>query len=227
MLLLSFSSLSFGAVETVTLSTGEWKPYVSHTLFGGGEVAKKVTESFAAVGISTKFEWLPWKRGYIVAKTGKVSGSFPWLKTEKTEQDFFFSKPILVSKTAFYHLKSKPLVWNGYADLKGKTIGGSLGYSYAKELKSEAKANSFTYQVAKSDIINLKKILKGRIDAFPCAVDVCNTLLKQLGGEALEKITYNNTKLFSEANYYLIISKKSKNSREIIKKFNEGLDLLK
>ncbi|ODN43268.1 substrate-binding periplasmic protein [Piscirickettsia litoralis] len=225
-LMMFTTATAFSAVEKVTLSTGEWKPFVSQTLTGNGSAAKIVTDAFAAVGIGVEYKWYPWKRAYKIALDGKSDGSFPWSKVAKREKDFAYSNPIIISKTVFYHLKSKPFTWSSYDDLKGKIVGGSLGYSYGTQFEAEVKKKLFKYQVAKTDIINLKKLLKGRIDVFPCSIEVCDGLIKQLGSEAADKLTYNKEKPLAESSYYLIVAKKLKKHKEIINKFNEGLKLI-
>ncbi|OAJ33914.1 substrate-binding periplasmic protein [Piscirickettsia salmonis] len=221
-----FNISSFAKLEKVTLTTGEWQPFVSQTLPENGIAAKIVTAAFAAVGIRVKYQWLPWKRAYNSALDGKADGSFPWSKATQREKNFLYSQPLVVSKTVFYHLKSKPFTWSHYSDLRGNTIGGSLGYSYGDAFAAAINKKHFKYQISKTDTLNLKKLLKGRIDIFPCSIEVCDTLIKQLGPEAKAKLTYYKEKPLETTSYYLIVSKKLGNHTKIINKFNKGLKLI-
>ena len=156
-----------------------------------------------------------------------MNGTFPWMKNAEREKIFYFSKPIDVSKTVLFHLKSKPLSWKSYDDLKGKTIGGSIGYHYSDEFAAAAKAGKFNYKTAKSDVINLRKLLKDRLDGFACDVAVCEALLKaNFSAEEGAKITFTTTAVDS-TNMYLLVSKKLENGQEIIDLFNKGLEGIK
>ncbi|AKP72862.1 Bacterial extracellular solute-binding protein, family 3 [Piscirickettsia salmonis] len=221
-----FNISSFAKLEKVTLTTGEWQPFVSQTLAENGIAAKIVTAAFAAVGIRVKYQWLPWKRAYNSALEGKTDGSFPWSKVTQREKNFHYSRPLIISKTVFYHLKSKPFTWNHYSDLRGHIIGGSLGYSYGNAFEAAMSKKHFKYQISKTNTLNLKKLLKGRIDIFPCSIEVCDTLIKQLGPEAKAKLTYYKEKPLETTSYYLIVPKKLSNHTKIINKFNEGLKLI-
>ncbi|MCP4687520.1 MAG: amino acid ABC transporter substrate-binding protein, partial [Desulfobacterales bacterium] len=105
--LLCFASVGF-AEETITLTNGEWPPYMSERLEHHGVVSRIVVEAFALEGVRVEYSFFPWIRALSLAKAGAFDGSVVWWKTPEREKDFFFSDPVLDVRYVFFHLKSNP-----------------------------------------------------------------------------------------------------------------------
>ena len=90
-----------------------------------------------------------------------------WLYTDERGEHFPYSHEVVQTKYAFLHLKGSDFDWNSYEELRGIRIGGTLQYAYGEEFDAAEKACIINTNRAPSDEIGLKKLLKGRIEAFP------------------------------------------------------------
>jgi len=226
-ILATFFATALQAGEPIKIATGEWPPYFSESFEFGGFGAKICAEAFALSGLEAEYSCMPWKRAYESTKLGQFDASPGWRKNTDRESLFYFSDPIFYTNSVLFHRKGTPLNWNKLEDLKDKTIGITLGYSYIPLLKPVMENGKGRLDIAPTDEINMIKLAAGRIDIFPCSRAVGYYLLrtKMLPGTG-DSIT-NHPKPIEEGAVYMIISKKIHNGREILSKFNEGLKELK
>ena len=219
---LAISTPAYGASHILKDSTGDWPPHLSQKMNNGGPLLDKINQAFALEDTQLDVQWYPWKRAKLLVKANAVDVSFPWSKVAKSEEVFYFSDPVLESRVAFFHLKSVNFSWQDYKDLKGKTIGGMLGYSSSEILGALAKQYGFTFNPVISEMANLKKLLLGRIDAFPCNVDVCMGLINTMPKEQADQLTFNDQNYLWQHKLYLIVSKTNPNAQQILERFNRG-----
>ncbi len=73
------------------------------------------------------------------------------------------SKELIYLKTDFVFTKKGTRMLKSLIELEGKKVGITRGYPYARELINN---NLITIDVANSDDLNVRKLMKGRIDAF-------------------------------------------------------------
>jgi polar amino acid transport system substrate-binding protein len=154
--------------ETITVATGEFPPWTTESARYDGFVNRVVAAAFARGGIAVKFIYMPWKRAEAETKLGRYDASAVWFANPGSESDFVLSDPISQHKEVFFYLKSKPFPrWETLSDLRGLKLGATLGYTYTGEFWAMAQAGTLHVDVAGRDVLNLKKVLAGRIDAFP------------------------------------------------------------
>ncbi len=136
--LLLLLSLSLYSKETLILSTGEWPPYTSEKDPKARVVQTLITETYKLANIDVLYKYYPWKRALRKAEDIEVDGSLPWSRTESREKLFYYSKkPIVNTRTVFFHLKSFNFDWESYEDLKSYSIGGTIGYTATEFLKNK------------------------------------------------------------------------------------------
>ena len=225
LLIVVLFSVSFlFAEKTIVLSLGEWAPYMSESADGYGLTSRVVTAAFKEVGYNVEYAWMPWKRAFESAKDGKkYAGSPGWPINEERQIDFLFStEPLLVSKTVFFYRKDLDFQWSNYNDLKKYKFGHTRGYSYPGVFDDKLNLD-----IANSDILNFKKLIAGRVDAFDCEFNVGYSLLTSNFSDADRAKITNHPKALSEEGDYLILSKKYPNVEKIMEEFNKGLKIIK
>ena len=154
--------------ETVTIATGEFPPWTTESGKYGGFVNRVITAAFARCGIKVQFSYMPWKRAETETRLGHYDASAVWFASQASEHDFVLSDPISNHREVFFHLKSKPLPnWATLSDLRDIKLGATLGYTYTSEFWAMARSGELNVEVAARDVLNLKKVVMGRIDAFP------------------------------------------------------------
>ncbi len=215
------------ADETIRIANGEWMPYHSKKLPHYGAGSRIVTEAFALEGVKVKWSFMPWKRGYVLAKKGKkLDGSIGWIKTPEREKEVYISNPVYGGRWVFFHLKSYSFDWNTIEDLKGIKIGATANYVYGKAFDEAEKSGSIKVYRAPTEKMSFKMLLKGRFKIFPFAMDGgYGTLKKEFSSNERSLVTHHPRPLQDKA-YRLVVAKNDRNKR-LLKLFNKGLKRLK
>lgn len=216
------------AEDTVRLTTGEWPPYYSEKLQGGGMGWRICSEAFALAGIRAVPEYMPWKRALSMAETGRtVVGSNGWQRTATREKRFYFSDPLFTRDVVFFHLMGSQFDWKTLDDIGHLSIGVTLGYSHAEALAPAVRRNGGQLDYAPTDFLNFEKLLAHRIDLFPCAREVGRYILqKELKAADDTQVRYHPKPLQS-GTIHLLISRKHPDGKELVKRFNKGLKQLR
>lgn len=165
-LLAAYSSASLS--RELTLAYVDFPPYE----YQGSDNQPKgvlvdiVKTIFQRANIPVNFKFLPFKRALEEVKDGTVDGLFNFYKTEERLPLFDFSESIISNPLVLFVRQDSQLTFNGSLnDLKGKTIGAMLGYTYGSEFDS---AESLKVERIASHEANFKKLAYARIDAYPC-----------------------------------------------------------
>jgi len=126
--LLAYSLLLMAAcaparAETVALTTGQDDPpFTDSARPDGGIATRLVLETFRAMGAQPTLDWLPWRRGYSLTRSGVYQASFPYLRTAQRERDFLYSEPIFSDFSYLWMRTNDTLSPDGPARFKGRTI---------------------------------------------------------------------------------------------------------
>ena len=210
--------------DVVKIAIGDWEPFTSSRADNAGISEELVKEAFALEDIQVDFHYFPWIRSYQYVEKGEFPATFPWAVTEKRKQEVYFSKePLLTEQTVFFHLKSRPLKWDTFEDLKGLRIGGTLGYAIGEILEK----NGLTLDYVSKEDFNYHKLIKGRLDIFPAAYYVGYHQINMLFQPNEAKLFTHHPKILEEINYYMVFSKNIPNARKLIEQFDTGLRKLK
>jgi len=227
LILLCCGDIDARAAETIRLTNGEWQPFLSKDAPHHGFASHIVTEAFALVGVEVEYGFFPWKRSFKLAKEGTWDGSVVWVDSDERREHFLYSDAVVPSKFAFFHLKGSDFDWNSYEELRGIRIGGTLGYAYSEEFDAAEKAGIIKTNRAPSDEIGLKKLLKGRIEAFPGEVMVTYAQIRDTFSQEDAALFTHHPKAINEDPMYLLLSKKVAGNDAMRDLFNEGLKRLK
>jgi len=227
-LLIVLGSSNVFSKEEIRIANGEWVPFTSQNLKHYGLFSHIISESFAFNGIAVTYEWFPWKRALDLVKFGDWDCSPGWSITPERKEFGYFSDPIYESKAVFFHLKTYKFNWETFNDLKGVDIGATHGYIYGKEFERAEKEGIIFVERVPTDVINFRKLLKGRIKLFPANLETGFAILnKNFPPNQVKLVTYHPKPYREKAIYHLVFSKKIKRSKRMVEVFNQGLKQLK
>ena len=226
--ILLFSVATVFCEETVTVGVNEYAPLLSENMKHNGVMGRILTEIFALEGMKVELKWIPWKRAYLGVKEGKRYDLTPcWSKNAEREKDVYFSDPLYEMYHVFFHLKTFPIKWQSYDDLKEYKIGATIGYFYGDDFKNAESSGKIKVEYAPSDYLNFKKLVKGRFQVFPINFITGPYLArKSLTPEEFSSITSNPKPVSTHSNHYVLFSKNEKGLR-LLQLFNKGLKQLK
>lgn len=216
------------ASETIRLTNGEWQPYLSEHAPHYGFASHIIAEAFGLVGVEVEYGFFPWRRSFELAKKGATwDGTAVWLYSEERAASFYYTDSVIPSNTAFFHLNDVEFDWNTMEDLKDKRIGTTLEYSYGPEFDEADKSGIIDPERVATDELNLKKLLKGRIEVFPGEVMVTYTQIREtFSKEDAARFTHHPKSLHRNLQY-LLLSKANPDNERFAELFNEGLKQLK
>jgi polar amino acid transport system substrate-binding protein len=158
-----------GADEHVRLASGEWPPYAGAAL-PYGEVAEHIiSAAFGEVGIKVSFERLSWKRGYEVARQGKLDGAILWSAPSKNDPDFIGTDTVMTGSVVLFHRNETPLENTDPDSMRGYRLALPDGYGYEQIPAYAAliKASGKPPVLVADDRQGMSALLNNRIDVYP------------------------------------------------------------
>jgi polar amino acid transport system substrate-binding protein len=223
LVLLSTGSQANEQPRSLTISVGEWPPYLSSELKHNGVIAHLISDLLADEGYQVSFRFLPWPRAYASAAAGQYDATAVWMHKEEREADFLFSAPLLDEQFVFFHLKSLPFDWKHFDDLTGMTLGGGLEYSYGPDFDAFLQQGKVKMERVSTDQQNFEKLLKERIVLHPQEMNVGYAALRSLfSPEDQDKITHHPKPLLVNLSY-LMLPKSLASSPQLLERFNHRL----
>lgn len=215
------------AHDEVRLTNGEWPPYFSENLEGGGLGSQIVREAFKLAGVSVEYGFFPWKRAYVLAETGEWHGSVLYGWSEEREKIFYYSDAVFEAREVFFHRKERKFDWASMRDLANMRVGANVGYFYGPEFHNAAEEGLFDLDMTVAAKANFGKLIAGRIDLY---VDDEIVGLHELRNNFPESdvaaITIHPKPVWVTP-LYLLLSRKDPANAERTRLFNLGLRRLR
>jgi polar amino acid transport system substrate-binding protein len=205
-------------------ATGEWPPYTSKEMEGGGFSTQIVTEVLKIQGHSASCRFYPWSRALFLAERNRVMGTFPWTQTSDRKVIFDWTAPLFEQKEVLlYNTKfMEKFTWENFEDLRSYNIGGTQGYSHVELLKGFG----LSVDTTTSDVLNLKKLYINRIDIFPIDYLTAQYLLQKHFSEDKDEFAFAEKPLQVKW-LSVMVPKTHSSNEEFIPMFNEGLQKIK
>ncbi len=216
-----FSGVPIGAAETITLGAeNDWIPYANAD--GTGMSNEIVRAAYQAVGIEVKFQIGPYNRLLKSVRNGDLLGVFNVPKQRSIEDMYLFGRtPLFTALSAYYQNPERPLKATRKEELvHGETVGVVFDYGYGDFFSNNDKIKKVE---VRSDLLNLRKLAKGRIDATILYDKTARKLIQEDG------LTGKVEKAFDSetADIYLAFSKKFPKAAHYAEKLDEGLTIIK
>ncbi|MDX1738899.1 MAG: transporter substrate-binding domain-containing protein [Alphaproteobacteria bacterium] len=187
-----------------------------------GYINELVIQAFKQSGKEAAFKILPWKRANQLALDGKVTGTFRSTKTEKDEDEFFYSKPFSSLQSVFFASDHTLLTSiSTIDDLKDKKVVANLGYSLSRILT----AKNIAHEQARNSESALKQIFGGRAEIYYAYEAPVMWTYNQMRQQ--ENLPELQKKPVAELPYYLIISKKVQSGDRLISLFDTAIANMK
>jgi len=219
----SAGQISFDAIR---IAVDEWPPYQSKTYTHYGSAHRIISEAFASEGIAVEYGWHPWARSLIFARNGEWDAAALSQKTAEKERYFLFSEAVMQAEKVFFYLKGDDFDWQALADLKGLSIGGTIGYSYGEEFDQADRDGIVNLVRTAKNKQGFKMLLQRRTDAFLLEKRAGYFLLSKEFPKQAHLITHHS-KPVQTVNFHVIFSKRIVGIEDFIVRFNRGLSDLK
>jgi len=212
---------------TVSISIGEWPPYTSSHQKHNGVIAHIIQDVFSEMGLKVQFQTMPWARAYEEAASGRFDGTGVWMHKQEREKDFIYSDPILEERFVFFHLKDDPFDWKALEDLKGSMMGGVRASSYGPEMDAAIESGLLTMTRVTRFHQNYSRLLLRRVRLVPMEVNVGYSMIREHIALENQNLITHHPKAFLENFSYVLFPKKSKESKNLVLKFNKQLKIFR
>lgn len=211
------------AGETISLVSVDWQPYAGELLPEYGVGPAIIAEACRRAGLEPVFHFKPWKRAMEDTAAGKYDALFSAYSSKSRKESYAISKPYLYGKLVLCAKKSRNVAWDGTIEsLRPYRLGVVLGYVNTPLID---KDQSLKKDIALSDLLNLKKLLSGRLDAVVIDQFQAVYLLKNspVLAEGLKDVDFLHPAL-GRKGIHLLFSKKNPGWRDRLARFNKGLE---
>jgi len=216
------------AEPRLRIAIGEWPPFISQQLPSYGVVPQLISEAFASQGVQVEYGFFPWKRAYEEVRQGRWQASAIWGRTPEREAECLFSDLVHRDEVVLFHRHDKPVDWDGsLADaqrLGGLRIGLPLGSAKMPVLEQAEQHGWVQYEIGGDELINLRKLAAGRIDAVDIVKGSGSHVMTRLQPEERARLT--STQAYQYWDYHLILSRQLPDSEHYLQLFNQGLHQL-
>ena len=154
------------APRILRLASLEWLPYVGSQLQQHGLSSFIVDSAARKFGHRVQIDYFPWTRAMQLGlRDAHYAGYFPAYYTEERARQCYFSTSIGSSTVGLAYLKNAPLQWQTLQDLSGLTIAVVAGFSNGPAFDALVREGRLHVDPSPSDMLNLRKLVAGRVDA--------------------------------------------------------------
>lgn len=182
-----------------------------------------IKAAFANQGYEVKFNIVPYARCTAETETGVQLACFNVPETEESRKLYIIPAEPLVQTVLQIFAPADSTASNlGFADLAGKRVGLTHGYDYSDEIES---GTSFSLDVAKTDLLSLKKVAGGRVDYALLYDKVAAGLLSESGAELVGKVKVVGN--LDPYPFHLAFSRQHPDGEKMADVFTKGLIAIK
>ena len=201
--------------KTVTLTADPEKP--------GGFLLELTNEAFKAVGYEVDIKFEPWARALDAAMDGEVDGVLGCLYSEMRAQKLAYSNELATSETGFFALERSNITYTTLKDLSKYTIGTKINAHYPPNFSS---ATHLKTEPVSDYLVNIRKLLAGRIDLFVEKRLIVQSYLAELPQSEADRIVALDPPL-AVNKYFNGFSKAVPSAQEKLRDFDKGLQMIK
>lgn len=211
------------SAQTLQMASGEWAPYIGSELKRQGVVAQILQEALQTQGATLHVRFLPWPRAYKATARGDYDLLAPAYVSAERKLRFLVSEPFLDTRVGFFTLPERPVQFDGLASLLNYRIGVVRGYA---NLDAFDRAAFLDKEWVNSDLQNLEKLLRGRIDLAVMDQFTGQYLLATEAPIHLRSVRFVEPPLAVKP-LHVLIGQQHPQAAEILEMVNKGLQVLK
>lgn len=224
LILVLSQQLSWASPKTVLLASGEFPPYTSASLPGGGFLNEIIVRSFELGGATTDVIFLPWTRAFEGTRKRHFDVTGPYIYNDQRAAKFLYSDPLYeLQIAAFIHkdnaetfFKQEDFIGHAWCLPRGYSTDSLQHYLNKGLMKMVRSVNAKTC---------VEMVARKRVTAYGADLLIGSTLLRE--EDALSNQVMHVPWALKKSFYHLLVSKNHSHGQEILQIFNFGLAKLK
>jgi polar amino acid transport system substrate-binding protein len=209
----------------IHLVTGDnYAPFTGKDLPQQGMFTEIVDVIFKRIGYDPKIRFMDWQNGFdMTYQRGVFAATFPYLKNEERERQFYYSEPIFETMIFAYHDNQSPHRYSHEEDLKGRSVCRPQGY-YTHDLDRLLEADIIDL-IRPDDIDDcFDMLVAGEVD-FVSVNEMTGN--QQVVEQDLQGRVEPSDKIMSIEGLHVIFPKSTSNGRVLQYQFNQELDKMR
>ena len=206
----------------ISFVTNNWEPYASELLPDYGISSVIIAEACKRANLEPKFSFRPWNRAMAKTREGSFDAIFNAYYSKERAENFAVSKPYFKVQLTLCTTTRHPISYDGtIASLKPYKIGVIRGFVNTPGID---QAEYLDKDEAETDLLNIKKLLARRVQVIVIDKYQALDLLKNNPTiEAGVADIHFVTPLLEEKTLHVLFSKRGKEWKKKLHRFNKGL----
>lgn len=204
----------------VVMCTLNWAPYYGEDLPRNGFFTALVRRAFDRGGHEAKAQFMPWARAKLEVKQGDRDVLLGAYYSDERAETYLASDSIYTDEVGI--VTRKDLVdirsFDSLRDLTDYTIGHGRGYSVNEEFDN---AEYLDKEAAKNQVLNLRKLYKGRIDMIAGSFASIRYLANQEGHD-VDELVFLDPPLKTNT-LHIMVSRAIDDGEQLLADFHKGL----
>lgn len=220
-LLLGLAMLSAPAVHArqLTMCTLNWEPYYGENLPRNGFFTELVREAFERGGHTVNVEFMPWARAMLEVRQGDREVLLGAYYTEERARTYWASKPIYTDQVGLIARRDLGISsFDSLRELSDYTIGHGRGFAVSEEFDG---ADYLNKEAEKSQVLNLRKFERGRIDMIAGSFASVRYLAQKEGIDVSQMVFMEPA--LKENTLHIMISRNTPDGEQLLEDFHRGL----
>lgn len=212
--------------NSLSFTTLNWAPYAAEHLQGNGVASAIIQEACKRVGLKAEFHFMPWTRAMAETQQGAYTALFNAYYSDERARNYAVSDPYFKTHLVLCTRKETEIQFDGSTQsLHPYRLGVVRGYVNTTAIDNDRKLKK---DEAENDVLNLQKLLHGRVDVIIIDRYQALHLIKNnptIQAE-LNDIKFISPELESKT-LHVMFSKERPNWKENLCLFNRGLEAMK
>lgn len=222
MLLSNLCLPTWVAADDLQLVTGDgYAPFTGKALPGGGLLTQVVQAALRQGQVQSELDWRPWNRGLRMTLEVQYDATFPYVRSQKMEQDYLFSDPLLVVRPHLFSRAGEVYEVDDLPALAGKRLCSPLGWQLPTALQGMVEQGLLTRHAPPGLTECARLLLLQRDDFFIANGPIGEAALDATGEPASH--FRRSQSAFPERSLHLIVSRRHPRAEQLLLTFNQGL----
>lgn len=221
--LLTLATSAVASDSRITFATLNWAPYAAESLPSHGFTSAILTEACKRAGYTAEFHFMPWTRAMEEVRIGEYDALYNAYCSAERAKTYAMSVPYYQTKLMLATTIDKDITYDGTTEsLHPYRIGVVRGYVNTEAIDSDTQLKK---DEAENDLMNLKKLLNGRVDII--AIDEFQALYLLKHNPTIQKSNQQLRFLkpvLEKKPIHVMFSRNTPNWEEKLRRFNQGLE---
>jgi polar amino acid transport system substrate-binding protein len=212
------------AGDEILVVTGEFPPFTSESLEGGGFFTELVSATFAEMNRSLRIAYIPWDRAEAMVEGGEAWASFPYVRTPERAERFFFTDTMIVAREILFTYGDAlaEVSIAELSDLLPYRIGTVAGTWYLTAFEEAG----LTMDMANDELASLRKLRAGRVDFTPISYIAGQWLIQTNFAEDADAFGTMPLPIGEANDNALMVSRVYEGSEALLEEFNAAFAII-